>query len=179
MKILTLFNSIRLIISLLGVIAMMTSCTTIGQLANASEKNKHQGQALARHNKFRVRHHAPNLVWDNTLADYAERHAQHCQFKHSSSPYGENLAAGYMSMTAAINAWYAEHIAYSYAHPGFSMATGHFTQLVWKSTKKLGCGYAQCHDKRGTPWKFWVCEYSPAGNILGKFKANVLPESHQ
>lgn len=46
------------------------------------------------------------------------------------------------------------------------MATGHFTQVVWKATKRLGCGQAG---------KFVVCNYYPAGNVQGQFRDNVAP----
>ena len=56
--------------------------------------------------------------------------------------FGENLA---MSTNpnraddyATVN-WYDEIIDYDYNNPGFSMATGHFTQVVWVGTKKVGC----------------------------------------
>lgn len=131
--------------------------------------------ALTEHNKWRALHHAGNLVWDNQLAAYAEHYANLCQFQHSHTSYGENLAKGYPSVTAAIDGWYAEDRLYSYRHPGFSMQTGHFTQLVWKSTKKLGCGLADCYDRNGKSWQYLVCEYSPHGNVLSKtyFMANV------
>ena len=53
------------------------------------------------------------------------------------------------------------------------LATGHFTQVVWKSTTQLGCGLAV---NRGNKI-YGVCNYSPAGNVVnaGFFKANVLP----
>jgi uncharacterized protein YkwD len=131
--------------------------------------------ALSIHNQFRKLHHAPNLVWDDTLALYAENYAKKCRFQHSSSPYGENLAAGFPSIIAAVKVWYAENEHYSYWRPGFSSRTGHFTQVVWKSTKRLGCGFANCDGKNGTPGKFWVCEYGPPGNVTnrGYFSANV------
>lgn len=133
-------------------------------------------RALAAHNKFRALHHAPNLVWDETLASYAAEHANKCVFRHSSSPYGENLAAGHKTITAAVTAWYDENKKYSYDHPGFSMQTGHFTQVVWKASQKLGCAVADCNGRNGTPGYFWVCEYSPHGNVTnrGRFEANVL-----
>jgi len=133
---------------------------------------------LFTHNQFRVRHHAPKLIWDDELATYAKHHADNCIFKHSSSPYGENLAAGYSSVRQAINAWYQERENYSYAKPGFHYGTGHFTQLIWKSSKKIGCAYVACNGKNGTPGNYLVCEYSPAGNIVnrGYFANNVLAE---
>lgn len=132
-------------------------------------------EALESHNELRAEHHAAPLVWDASLASYAENYASKCRFQHSRGPFGENLAAGYPSVSAAIHAWYAERKNYSYANPGFSYQTGHFTQLVWKSTRKLGCGYASCNGKNGTPGNYLVCEYSPAGNITNPhyFQKNV------
>lgn len=137
-----------------------------------------KSEALSAHNKFRALHQAPPLVWDKALASYAEIYASQCEFKHSSGPYGENLAAGYPTITDAVSAWNAEGDQYPYNNPGFYTSTGHFTQLVWKGSKKVGCGFVNCNGKNGTPGYFLVCEYSPAGNITnrGFFKANVLPE---
>lgn len=137
-----------------------------------------QQQVLRAHNAFRARHHAAPLVWDHELANYAHRYASRCEFRHSATPYGENLAAGYSSALAAVQAWYDEGGQYSYSYPGFSYRTGHFTQMVWKTSKKLGCGYVSCNGANGTPGKYLVCEYSPAGNKInaGYFARNVQPE---
>ena len=51
-----------------------------------------------------------------------------------------------------------------------------FTQVVWKSTTTLGCGYASCGASFIIPGGvFVVCRYSPAGNYLGEFAQNVFP----
>lgn len=136
-----------------------------------------QQQILSEHNKYRALHHAPNLVWDDKLAGYAENYASQCKFAHSHGRYGENLATGYPSINKSVKVWYDENKQYSYSRPGFSMSTGHFTQLVWKGSKKLGCAYVGCFGKNGTPGKYLVCEYSPAGNIVNSnyFESNVLP----
>ena len=63
-----------------------------------------------------------------------------------------------------------ERTKYSWANPGFSMATGHFTQVVWKATTDVGCGWARCVF--GT---FLVCNYKGPGNYEGRFPENVLP----
>lgn len=51
--------------------------------------------------------------------------------------------------------------------------SGHFTAMVWKSSKKLGVGKAVASDGS----TFVVARYFPAGNITnqGHFQANVLP----
>jgi hypothetical protein len=136
-------------------------------------------EVLQLHNQYRAKHHAPALAWDETLAIYAKRYASQCLFKHSHGRYGENIAAGYPSVADAVRAWYGEYKNYSYAKPGFAMNTGHFTQLVWRSSKKLGCAYVACDGQNGTPGNFLVCEYSPAGNVVnaGYFAVNVLPPS--
>ena len=87
--------------------------------------------------------------------------------------------------------WYNEIRKYNYNKPGFSMgmmldqtidltdyledcetflATGHFTQVVWKDTRQLGCGLAINRKNK----VYGVCDYSPPGNYEGKYKENVL-----
>lgn len=136
-----------------------------------------QNDAVTIHNKYRALHEAAGLEWDSALAEYAYKHASQCVFEHSHGPYGENLAAGYRSTEAAITAWYEEEKLYSYTNPQFSKATGHFTQLVWKSTRKVGCAVVPCNGLHGTPGNYVACEYSPAGNIInpGYFSKNVTP----
>jgi hypothetical protein len=66
-------------------------------------------------------------------------------------------------------AWADEEALYNYANPGFSSATGHFTQQVWKGSATIGCGRAAC---AGSP--LYVCNYDPPGNVIGQFDTNVL-----
>ena len=51
-------------------------------------------------------------------------------------------------------------------NPGWNTAWGHFTQVIWKGSTRLGC--AQCRS-------LYVCQYAPAGNYMGQFAQNVLP----
>jgi pathogenesis-related protein 1 len=48
-----------------------------------------------------------------------------------------------------------------------SSGCGHYTQLVWRNTREVGCGYAQCKDGNFTD-EIWVCNYSPPGNFIGQ-----------
>uniref|UniRef100_A0A0K0CYK8 SCP domain-containing protein n=1 Tax=Angiostrongylus cantonensis TaxID=6313 RepID=A0A0K0CYK8_ANGCA len=44
-----------------------------------------------------------------------------------------------------------------------NMAVGHYTQVVYESSYKLGCGIAVCSDMT-----LVVCQYSPPGNWGGE-----------
>lgn len=159
-------------------IAILILCTGLPLYSQAST-DTFQQEILDSHNEFRAQHNSPALQWDEKLANYAERHATQCKFAHTHGPYGENLAAGYPSPAQSITAWYEESKQYSYSDPKFTYNTGHFTQLVWKSTQKIGCAWISCNGQHGTPGAYLVCEYSPAGNITnpGYFAENVTPPS--
>jgi uncharacterized protein YkwD len=133
-------------------------------------------QLVDNHNAARAKHCVPPLAWSAQLAAAAQKWAntlrdKRCAFEHSGGPYGENLAAGttgYMDPAAVVAMWYGEIKDYDYKNPGFSMQTGHFTQVVWKTTQSVGCGMVQCNGM-----DVWVCEYDPPGNWDGQYKDNV------
>ena len=58
------------------------------------------------------------------------------------------------------------------------MATGHFTQLVWKSSTSIGLGMAVGKHLNKNAY-YCTAQYSPAGNVVGNnnqyFRDNVLP----
>ena len=68
-----------------------------------------------------------------------------------------------------VSSFYSEIKYYRYRAPSFSKATGHFTQVVWKSSKSIGVGVAKGRD--GTTYV--VVNYYPQGNYQGQFSANV------
>ncbi|KAI8332607.1 CAP domain-containing protein [Chlamydoabsidia padenii] len=126
---------------------------------------------LKKHNQYRAKHRAPALKWDKTVAQYAQKWTNRCVFQHSgSSQYGENIAMGYGSWNQVVAGWYNEVKDYDYSNPGFSGSTGHFTQVVWKGTTKIGCGFSNCGGK-----KIYSCNYKKPGNYQGEFPQNVLP----
>nr|XP_015222030.1 PREDICTED: uncharacterized protein LOC102697771 [Lepisosteus oculatus] len=71
-----------------------------------------------------------------------------------------------------VDSWYSEIKDYNFSRPGFQSNTGHFTQVVWKSSLEVGVGQATDGNT-----VFVVGQYSPAGNISnpGYFEKNVLP----
>ncbi|MDI1493312.1 MAG: hypothetical protein OHK93_005100 [Ramalina farinacea] len=114
-----------------------------------------QSAVLNSTNTYRKQHDASPLTWNDTLASFADSHVQPCKFAHTGGPYGENLAEGYPDITASIDGWGDERQEYNYADPGFSEATGHFTQLVWKSTMSTGCGVKDCGKIRAECGEAW------------------------
>jgi uncharacterized protein YkwD len=134
---------------------------------------------VAAHNAARAKHCAGPLAWSPQLAQYAQKwadtlRAKGCMFGHSPGmQYGENLAGGtegVLDPEGTVAYWYDEIKGYKFPNGGFSMTTGHFTQLVWRATTHVGCGHTTCKGN-----DIWVCEYDPPGNVEGEYRANVLP----
>ncbi len=133
------------------------------------------------HNKVRAKHCAPPLEWSDKLAKIAQSWANElqkkgCVFGHSpGAKYGENLAAGTIGALdpeSTVAMWYDEIKLYKFPNGGFSMETGHFTQVVWTTTTSVGCGQVQCKGN-----DIIVCNYDPPGNWEGQYKQHVLPAS--
>ena len=149
--------------------------TTPAKAAAPAALSVDMKRLLDEHNARRKKHCAAPLAWSSEVAAVAQKWAERCKFEHSKGTYGENLAMGTTGSIPAervISMWYDEISKYDFAKPGFGMATGHFTQVVWKGTTHVGCGSAQCDGMT-----LWVCNYDPPGNFLRRFEENVLPES--
>ncbi|MCI11123.1 pathogenesis-related protein 1B, partial [Trifolium medium] len=125
------------------------------------------------HNAARSEIGVPNIVWDNTLAVFAQNYAnkrKDCKSIPSGSGSqfgeypGENIAVstGDMSGKEAVKLWVDEKVHYN--HSNNSCVGGeclHYTQVIWNESLRLGCGKVRC-DNGGT---FVTCNYDPPGNI--------------
>ena len=49
----------------------------------------------------------------------------------------------------------------------FALNTGHYTQVVWADTYKVGCGFTAYKASNGWYDKYYVCNYGPTGNRRG------------
>ena len=91
-------------------------------------------------------------------------------------------------MSSAVKGWYSENNLYDYSAgrcisvprcpdpparqevprmEGVDTCCWHFTQLVWKSSKRLGLGQAKSRSGN----VYIVAQYRPEGNYGGQFKA--------
>ena len=108
----------------------------------APRASSEQAAWVEAHNRARAKHCARPLSWSAKLAQVAQRWANSlrdrgCQFGHSGGSYGENLAAGTtgtLDPDSVVKMWYDEVAQYRFPDGGFSMKTGHFTQVVWRGT---------------------------------------------
>uniref|UniRef100_A0A8D8RP62 Pathogenesis-related protein 1A n=1 Tax=Cacopsylla melanoneura TaxID=428564 RepID=A0A8D8RP62_9HEMI len=144
---------------------------------------------LDAHNVYRKKHRAPALGYNQQVAKVAQAWASkligsiskggHLQHR-PNNKYGENLwmGSGYKfsdeeAIKFAIKSWYDEISIYKQylgREPNMAnfMKWGHFTQVVWKGSTKLGMGIAR---KNG--YIVVVANYDPPGNYKGQFAKNV------
>jgi hypothetical protein len=133
---------------------------------------------LVAHNRFRSMGGAPLLVWDAGLAGKAASAlaARGLSLRHSSNGNGENIFVGFggrFSCESAVKAWYQEKAIHD--RRGMSSYSNRYTQLMWKSTKKLGCATA-----RGSGGQVvYVCQYFPAATLPKDTNAPVKPAKPQ
>lgn len=146
-----------------------------------------QQTILDLHNRYRAAAGVAPLVWDDQLAADAQKWvdalvARGGKLAHSNPAdpddpdtgsaknQGENLAGGQSAATAPTQ-WYEEKAAFDAApnKTGFNDTNpdwfnwGHYTQMMWSTTTKIGCGTAP-----GPLYAITSCRYSPPGNFDGE-----------
>ena len=138
------------------------------------------------HNVLRAREGANNMermTWNDFLASTAAGWAAGCNWKHGQPPLGDNptytsmgqnlyaTTGSVMNLTAAIqHGWYDEKQYYDYDTQGCSHVCGHYTAVVWATSRHVGCGYHLCESLAGSGFTealYLVCNYGPPGNYAG------------
>ena len=138
-------------------------------MVHSSQAQNSQQDYLDAHNSARAAVGVTPLTWDNNVAAYAQNYAnqrQDCNLVHSGGQYGENLAmgTGELSGVDAVNMWVGEQSNYDYNSNSCAGVCGHYTQVVWRDSVRLGCARVQCN---GGGW-FVTCNYDPPGNFNGQ-----------
>ncbi|XP_054837308.1 peptidase inhibitor 16 [Eublepharis macularius] len=134
------------------------------------------------HNQYRSKVSPPaadmlKMSWDPELETFAKDYATKCIWEHNADRgwRGENLFAmsGDLTVKTAVEEWYNEY-------PHYNMTTsicaegqmcGHYTQVVWASSERIGCGTEFCKTLEvlnETDMHLVVCNYQPPGNVKGR-----------
>ncbi|XP_067906365.1 glioma pathogenesis-related protein 1-like [Heterodontus francisci] len=145
-------------------------------------------ECIRGHNLYRSKVEPPasNMLymsWDRILAQAALEWSRNCMFKHNSdlkvpgklhpvfTTIGENIfvtGGSNLNVTRAITAWYNEVQFYDYFSQTCTGVCGHYTQVVWASSYKVGCAVHTCPsgiaDFSSATSTIFVCDYGPPGN---------------
>jgi pathogenesis-related protein 1 len=128
----------------------------------------------------------PPLAWSDDAAAVAQAWADRCEFAHNPArgARGENLYASAPAgattprdvvvgdPAADFDGWATESADFDHASNACAddKVCGHYTQLVWRDTLRVGCAKATCFGPAPFPWsgawELWVCDYEPPGNVL-------------
>ncbi|HRG77388.1 MAG TPA: CAP domain-containing protein [Leptospiraceae bacterium] len=129
-------------------------------------------------NEMRAKHNAPALTLNPKLSAYAQEwatlKAREGNLTHRvQTDYSENLLSwNQLSGKLPVDRWYDEIKHYQFDKPGENAEkAGHFTALIWHGSKEIGIGVAKS-PKDNT--YYYVCNYSPRGNLRGSFNRNVV-----
>lgn len=157
-------------------IALYAGCMLAAQELSPSQ----QQEIVGVHNQIRKAVGVSEVKWSEELAasaaKWASYLAEHEAFEHSepdpSHPVGENIwrgTPGEFSLTEMVTMWGDEKKDYRYQrvseHSSPRKPTGHYTQIVWKTTTHVGCAL----KKGGDQYEVLVCQYSPPGNVIGEY----------
>ena len=151
--------------------------------ADATDEPADLAGTLAAHNDVRASHGQAPLTWDSDLAIIAADWVALCVdvvdpaglVDHNdgrSDTYpeyvGENIYAssGQASGPNAVANWASEEAEYDYASNTCSGMCGHYTQIVWDTTTKVGCAIGNCPGLQFASTV--VCNYAPGGNDGGQ-----------
>ena len=167
----------------LGFVLLMANSSFCGEIGIM------QGMTDA-HNAVRVGFGLQALSWSDDLARIAQEWADYlarekgCAMQHrpqkgnNAKGYGENLYWAsaitwsygdrrIQSLTPAkvVQSWVMEVENYMYRTNSCKAGKvcGHYIQIVWRQTEKVGCARAVCIDNS----QVWVCNYDPPGNLMG------------
>ncbi|KAG5442614.1 Peptidase inhibitor 16, partial [Clonorchis sinensis] len=111
----------------------------------------------------------PNLTWSSQLTEVARKAAKlACSGTHDADGL---LAVSRYGIYDFLSHWFEEHRTYTYGRypPNNAVDNMGYTQIIWASTKQVGCHKEFCEKYwTGATWDHNVysmmCYYSPKGN---------------
>ncbi|MFE9259244.1 CAP domain-containing protein [Streptomyces sp. NPDC006879] len=141
-------------------------------------------------NTYRARHQdTPSVTYDPGLATRAQAWAAQCTGRYESQ--GSVPAAQRVGQTMyseryqdvadltrrAVDLWYEEGATYDYVRQQSTTGaqTGHFTQVIWSKSVKVGAALVPCASGNLAGWNHLMVYWQDAGNVYGAYAANVHP----
>nr|VZI45830.1 unnamed protein product [Spirometra erinaceieuropaei] len=110
-------------------------------------------------------------VYDTELEVLAQKWVNRCKFEHPSPKEeeyrlsGQNLGAtgglnGEASIRKVMKMWYDENKNYNYNRNSCNGVCGHYTQMVWWNSNRIGCAMQTCSGIfPGMEANFIACQY--------------------
>lgn len=141
------------------------------------------------HNFFRTRVKPTaadmlQMTWHDGAAEDAQRWAESCQvllhdnitgrWTDDYGTCGQNIFVANVQVPwfFAAKVWFLERLNFTYGEDkNDPNVVGHYTQMVWYSTHRVGCGFSYCEasNATGRPYYSYVCNYCPIGNHPERF----------
>ncbi|XP_017573417.2 peptidase inhibitor 16 [Pygocentrus nattereri] len=152
-------------------------------LATGHLTNEQKDRIVELHNQYRSMVEPPaanmiNMTWDDTPTVMAEGYVAKCIWNHNpdvQDVMGENLfiSTGPFDIDKAMSDWFQEYKNYDYETNtcAENEMCGHYTQIVWAKTTKVGCAAHICETVEGLHFQnatMLVCNYVPPGNVVGR-----------
>ncbi|KAL3481898.1 CAP domain-containing protein [Aspergillus californicus] len=168
-----------------------STSTSSSTEAPAATGSTYQTNVLYSHNVHRANHSSSDLTWDSDLQASAQTLAARCVYEHDTDidggGYGQNIGYGTTEADVGVmisNLMYNDEAGYytdlyGEASPDMTLFEkwGHFSQIVWKGTTKVGCATVSCSSLGNvdstSAVPFTVCNYSPPGNYDGEYADNI------
>jgi len=164
-----------------GAVVMLALSALLLQ-GNIGRASNLEARLLAAHNRERTAAGIPPLAWDRRLAESAREWGEYLSelgdLEHypddpwDPDPQGENLwlgTRGYFTPEDMVGMWIDERRNFRpgvFPHnsrTGDLEDVGHYTQLMWRSTARVGCAVTRNRD-----YEFLVCRYLEGGNVIGE-----------
>ena len=151
-------------------------------IGSASPQRSFMAPVLAVHQMERAAVGVPGLVWSERLEADATRWARYLarigQLEHESEVTGDRDAPGENLWMGTRGAWSPAEMVRDWAgekrdfrpgvfprvsRSGGYERVGHYTQMVWRDTRAIGCGMATDGEM-----DYLVCRYDRPGNVMGE-----------
>jgi len=97
-----------------------------------------------------------------------------------SGSFGTTAASNFYTPEQAVDSWVSEKACWDYGtirgtetcnqtctDQLSASGCGHYTQIIWRDTRRVGCGYSTCQSGAFN-FEIWVCNYDPPGNYIGE-----------